>query len=349
MLVDAAQDPVNWSCPTDERAIERLRRKLEREAPGQIECCYEAGPTGYGLQRALHRGRITCRVIAPSLTPRKPGERVKTNRRDAQKLVELLRAGLLTEVQPPTPADEAVLDLCRARDQARSDLMRSRHRLSKFLLRRGLLFHGRNWTAHHRAWLQRMAWEHPAERHVVADYQLAIEQLQSRLAEIDRLLGDLSTTPLYARGVGALRCFRGIDTISAMMLLAELHHFQRFREPRSLMAYLGLVPSEDSTGDHRRRGAITKTGNAFVRRILVEVAWHYRHDPHAGAAVSRRRAGQPLALVAIAERAEQRLCYRYRRLTARMKPKPKIAAAIARELVGFIWAALQLIDVSASA
>ena len=342
MLIGDAEQPINWTCPTDARALKRLGRKLEREAPGLIECCYEAGPSGYALQRYLTGGRIRCRVIAPSLVPRKPGDRVKTNRRDARKLAQLLRAGLLTEVHPPTLAGEAVRDLCRARDDARSDLMRSRHRLAKLLLRRGVIFQGRNWTARHRAWLNQLEWPHPAERHVVADYQLAIAQLEARLTEIARLLEQIAVTPPYAHAVAALRCFRGIETVSAITLLAELHDFRRFAQPRALMAFVGLVPSEDSTGDRRRPGAITKMGNTLVRRILVEAAWHYRHDPRIGAPIRRRRAGQSPAVIAIAEKAEQRLCRRYRRLCARLKPTPMVVTAIARELVGFLWAALQL-------
>jgi transposase len=177
---------------------------------------------------------------------------------------------------------------------------------------------------------------------VVRDYQLAIAQLEARVTEIDRLLTQLAVTPPYASGVATLRCFRGIETVSAMIVLAELHNFGRFAHPRALMAFVGLVPSEDSTGDRRHRGAITKMGNSLVRRVLVEAAWHYRHDPRLGAPLRRRRVGQPAAVLAIAEKAEQRLCRRFRRLTARLKPKPMVVIAIARELVGFLWAALQL-------
>jgi transposase len=342
MLIGANERPVQWTCPNEPRALERLCRKLKREAPGALECCYEAGPTGYTLQRLFTREDIPCRVIAPSMVPRKPGDRVKTDRRDAAKLAHFLRAGLLTDVYPPTSADEAVRDLCRARDQLRSDLMRCRHRLGKLLVRRGLLFHGRNWTTAHREWLRRLEWTEAADRHVVGDYQLAIEQIQARLREFDRLLGECALTPRYARVVATLRCFRGIETVSAMTIVSELHAFRRFPHPRALMAYVGLVPSEDSTGDRRRPGAITKTGNLLVRRILVEIAWHYRHAPWMSPAVRRRRAGQPPEVVAIATRAEQRLCRRYRRLSSRGKPTPTVAIAVARELVGFLWAALQV-------
>ena len=178
MLSGAEATPVTWKLANEPRAIDRLRRKLERAAPGAIEVCYEAGPCGYALQRRLQRDRVRCQVIAPTLVPRKPGERIKTDRRDARKLAELHRAGLLTAVCPPTPAEEAVRDLCRARDDAREDLQRARHRLGKLLLRRGLHYTGRNWTRGHRQWIDHLTWEHDAERHVVDDYRLAIDHLE---------------------------------------------------------------------------------------------------------------------------------------------------------------------------
>ena len=342
VLIGATGTPVSWTCSTEPRALDRLRHKLERSAPGVIECCYEAGPGGYTLQRALSSGRIRCRVIAPSLIPQKPGERVKTNRRDARKLVELLRADVLTAVRVPTVDEEAVRDLCRARDDARDDLMRTRQRLGKLLLRRGLIYHGRNWTKRHREWLDQLAWGHPAERHVVTDYRLMLAHVDARITEIDRLLEQLAATPPYGRPVSVLRCFRGIDTVTAMTLLTELHDFRRFQRARAVMAFVGLVPGERSTGERTRRGPITKMGNGLVRRLLVEAAWHYRHEPRIGAALRQRRLGQPAAAVAIADKAQQRLCRRYRCLCARQKPTPLVVVAVARELIGFVWAALQL-------
>jgi transposase len=307
--------------------------------------CYEAGPCGYALQRQVTTPRVSCQVIAPALIPRKPGERIKTNRRDARKLAEMLRAGLLTEVRPPTPEEEAVRDLCRARDDAREDLQRARHRLGKLLLRRGLHYSGRNWTRAHRQWVDRLQWTQSAERVVVDDYQLAIDHLEARLIELDRRLAEIAETAPYRKPVGWLRCFRGIDTLTAILILAELHDFRRFHSARALMAYLGLVPGEDSTGEKHRRGRITRTGNALVRRLLVETAWHYQHRPSVGVALTRRRKGQPNRVIAIADKAQQRLCRRFRRLAEQHKPAPKIAVAIARELAGFLWAALQPVSV----
>lgn len=341
MLIGDQKAPVTWQVANEPNAVRRLVRKLEREAPGPVQMCYEAGPGGYALQRQVTTPRVTCQVIAPALIPRKPGERVKTNRRDARKLTELLRAGLLTEVRPPTPEEEAVRDLCRARDDAREDLQRARHRLGKLLLRRGLHYSGRNWTRAHRQWVGSLQWAQAAERVVADDYQLAIDHLEARLIELDARLAEIADTAPYREPVGWLRCFRGIDTLTAILILAELHDFRRFHSARALMAYLGLVPGEDSTGEKQRRGRITRTGNALVRRLLVETAWHYQHRPSVGVALTRRRKGQPSRVIAIADKAQQRLCRRFRRLAEQHKPAPKIAVAIARELAGFLWATLQ--------
>jgi transposase len=341
MLSGQATAPVTWQLANEPAAVRRLVRKLEREAAGPVSVFYEAGPCGYALQRQMSTARVSCDVIAPALMPRKPGERVKTNRRDARKLVELGRAGLLTVVQPPTPDDEAVRDLARARDDAREDLQRGRHRLGKLLLRRGLHYPGRNWTPAHRRWIDSLTWTHVAERAVVDDYLLAIDHTEARLLELDARLAEIAEQDPYREPVGWLRCFRGIDTLTAMLILAELHDFRRFASARALMAFLGLVPSEDSSGEKHRRGRITKMGNALVRRILVEASWHYQHRPGVGRALAARRKGQPPRVIAIADKAQQRLCRRFRRLTMEHKPAPKVAVAVARELAGFIWAALQ--------
>jgi transposase len=341
MLIGNETKPVTWQLANEAQAVRRLVRKLEREAPGPVQVFYEAGPCGYALQRQVTTSRVSCDVIAPALIPRKPGERVKTNRRDARKLVELGRAGLLTAVQPPTPEDEAVRDLARARDDAREDLQRCRHRLGKLLLRRGLHYAGRNWTRAHRQWIDGLAWAHAAERAVVDDYLLAIDHTASRVIELDARLVEIAERAPYREPVGWLRCFRGIDTLTAILILAELHDFRRFASAPALMAYLGLVPGENSSGETHRRGRITRTGNALVRRLLVEMAWHYQHRPSVGVALTRRRTGQPGRVIAIADKAQQRLSRRFRKLAAEHKPAPKIAVAIARELAGFLWAALQ--------
>jgi transposase len=343
MLLPGEKTPVEWELPNEPRAVHRLARKLKREASGEVQCCYEAGPCGYALQRQLKKEGIACVVVAPSLIPVKPGERLKTDKRDARKLAELFQAGLLTEVHPPTEAEEAVRDLCRCREDAKEDLQRCRHRLIKMLLRRGFIFsEGRHWTKGHRQWLRSIRFEHPADQAVLQDYLLAVEQIEERLKTLESALETQAETEPYRERVGWLRCFRGIDTITAMTILAELHDFTRFHSARGLMKYLGLVPSEHSSSDVERRGPITKTGNIHVRRVLVEASWHYRHPPRVSKALSKRRVGQPAAVISVAEKASQRLYRRFSRLAVRRgKSRNKAVTAVARELVGFIWAVMK--------
>lgn len=342
MLLPGESRPVEWQTSNDAAAVRRLVRKVRRAAGGEVRFCYEAGPCGYALQRWIRAMEVVCVVVAPSLIPRKPGERVKTDRRDARKLAELFRAGLLTEVHPPTEEDEAVRDLCRAREDAHGDLVRSRHRLSKLLLRRGWAWTGgkKMWGQGHRLWLRSLRFDHKEDQWVLDDYLLAVEHLDERLRALDTQIEQVSQDPRYASVVGALRCFRGIDTLTAMSLVAELHDFMRFETARGLMAYLGLVPSEHSSGGKEHRGAITKTGNRHVRRLLIEAAWHYRHRPST-LSLTKRRQGQPARIVAIADKAMQRLHRRFNRMLERGKPRPKVAVAIARELTGFVWAAMR--------
>jgi transposase len=316
--------------------------KVEREAPGEVRFCYEAGACGYALQRQItEAGQASCMVVAPSLIAVKPGERIKTDRRDARKLAFMFRAGLLTEVQPPSEADEALRDLSRAREDVREDLHRSRHRLSKLLLRRGIVYSAgkRAWSRRYWQWLRQLRFENELLQAVFDDYLLAIEQLEERLRGLEERLEVVSRQQPYAEAVGALRCFRGIDTVTAITIVAELYSFARFTSPRGLMAYLGLIPSEHTSSLNTRRGAIMKTGNSHVRRVLIEAAWNYRHRPQIGV-LKKRRQGQPAAVVALADRAMQRLYRRFTRLTARGMPSPKAVVAVARELAGFVWAAL---------
>ena len=342
MLLPGQNEPVEWQLANEPAAIRRLAKKLQREAPGEVRCCYEAGPCGYVLQRQLETGGVICEVVAPSLIPVKPGERIKTDRRDALKLARSLRSDDLTAVHPPTSADEAVRDLCRCREDARKDLLRARHRLDTFLLRRACLYTltRRRWGQPYRAWLGRLKFEHAADQVTFEDYVRTIEQAEERQRRLDERLATVAEQDPYREPVGWLRCFRGIDTLTAISVVAELHDFRRFLSARALMAYLGLVPSEHSSGERQRRGAITKAGNIHVRRLLIEAAWHYRHRPHIGVGIRQRRTGQPDRIIAIADRAQERLCHRFRALTARGKIPNKAVVAVARELVGFVWAAL---------
>jgi transposase len=342
-LVPGHSEPVEWTEDTTPEAIRRLGRKLQRLAPGlEVRCCYEAGPTGYALARLLEKQGVICEVVAPSLTPVRPGSRIKTDRRDARKLAELLRADLLTEVHPPNESEEALRDLCRCRDDVRVDLLRARHRLTKFLLRRHCIYRQtkHHWGSRHWAWLEQLRFDDEMSQATFDSYLLAVQQLEERQDRLDQQLAQFGGRDPYREPVAWLRCFKGIDTVTAVCLIAELHDFRRFRSARELMSYVGLVPSECSSGERERRGSITKAGNRHVRRLLVEAAWHHRHRPQLSTPLRRRREGQPARVLAIADRAQERLCARYRRMSARGITSPKVIVAMARELTGYLWAVL---------
>jgi transposase len=350
MLLPGSQSPIEWKVVNEVGAIRRMVKKISREAEGKVRVCYEAGPCGYALQRTLIKLGVDCIVIAPSLIPVKPGDHIKTDRRDARKLAEYFRSGLLTEVHPPTTGEEAFRDLCRCREDAKEDLLRARHRLGKMLLRRGIVWQeGKNWTLSHRKWLRSLSFAHPAEKLVFEDYLLAIEHVEERIRGLETAIASAAKEEPYREPVAALRCFQGIDTITAVTLVAELHDFRRFKSPRELMGYLGLVPSEHSSSESRRLGSITKAGNSHARRVLVESAWHYRHSPHVGRTLRTRREGQPSVVIAIADKAAQRLHRKFRMLHGRGKHIAKVVVAVARELVGFLWAALYPMSVQKTA
>lgn len=339
-----SKDFVEWKEANEPRAVKRLAKKLVRMAKGsEVRCCYEAGPCGYALQRQMmEAASLVVEVIAPALIPRKPGDRVKTDRRDARKLCELLRAGLLTEVRTPSEEDEALRDLSRCREDLREDLMRARHRLGKMLLRRGIRYTEgtKAWTRKHRDWLRQMTFEDCVSKAVFDDYLLAITQIEERIKTVGAQIETAAAQDNHREAIGWLRCFRGIDTVTAFGIYSELYDFSRFQSPRKLMGYLGITPSEHSSSGKANRGRITKTGNGHVRRLLVESAQHYRHRPSVGVKLRRRREGQPGGVVAIAEKAQHRLHRRYHRLVLRGVAPNKAKIAVARELAGFIWAAM---------
>lgn len=345
MLLPGVNDPVEWSLRNESRELERFVRRLRKETEGsEIVCYYEAGPCGYALQRFLLSKQIQAHVVAPSLIPHKPGERIKTDRRDARKLAQLGKAQMLTVVHPPSPQEEAARSLCRCREDAVEDASRARHRLSKMLMRLGLSYSaGKNWSKGFWIWLRTLRFEDRATQIVVQDYVLAVELAEERVRTLSRHLEAISQEDPYRERVGWLRCFRGIDTVTAMVILTELHGFHRFENPRQLMSYLGLVPGEHSSGERKQRGSITKTGNCHLRLTLTEASWHCRHPPRVGVKLRQRRAGQPEAIVALADKAQRRLNQRYHRLVlGSKKPPQKAIIAVAREFVGFIWAALYL-------
>ena len=339
----ATKPEAEWQIVNDPAPISRMVKKLKKMTSGTVHAAYEAGPCGYVLQRQLRKLGIDCIVVAPSMIPVKPGERVKTDRRDARKLAAMLQAGLLTEVHPPTLEDESVRDLTRAREDAKQDQMRARHRLLKLLLRNGFIYrNGCNWTKRHREWLRQVRFDNEISQRVFEGYLLGLEQVEERLRRVEEQLEDVARTERYSEQVGWLCCLRGVSTVTAMTILAELYDFRRFTSPRQLMAFLGLTPSEYSSSSRVRRGSITKAGNSHVRRVLVEAALNYRHRPSVSAYMRRRRDGQPAAVIAIADRAQERLHSRYFKLKEGYnKPHNVAAVAIARELVGFIWAVLQ--------
>jgi transposase len=316
------------------KLVKKLSAKYQR-----LSFCYEAGPTGYGLYRQIKSLGQECMVVAPSLIPKKPGDRVKTNRRDAVSLAKLLRAGELTAVWVPDRHHEAMRDLTRAREAAVTDLRSKRQQVSAFLLRQGLHYPVKNtWSKAHMSWLASQKLDYLEQRLAFEEMMLAVRQAQERLVRLEQAIQAAVPDWSLSKVVTALMAMRGIDLISATIFLAEIGDLSRFQTPRELMAYLGLVPSEDSTGDKTKRGPITKAGNRRARRMLVECSWSYQHPPRVGRAKQEKVAAAPSAVREIAWKAQCRLNKRYRALTRRGKLKTVAITAVARELAGFIWA-----------
>ena len=327
--------------PNRPESVRKLMKKLGPK--NKLRVCYEAGPTGYVLYWQLTEMGVKCEVVAPTLVPVKAGDRVKTDRRDAAKLARCYRAGDLTPVWVPDGAHEALRDLVRARLAAKKDQLRARHRLSKFLLR-----HGRKpregvraWTTAYFTWVKKeVRFDQPGQEATLADYLHEVEHARERIARLELAIDDaIETMPERMRlVVEALQALRGIAKISAVTIVAELGEISRFKKPRQLMGYSGIVSREHSSGEHTRRGSITKTGNAHLRRIVVEAAWAYRHRPRIGTTLAARQKEVSQEAKEIAWKAQHRLHSRYRDLLAKGKTKQKVITAVARELLGFIWA-----------
>jgi len=318
--------------------IKKLVRRLSRQYE-QLHFCYEAGPTGYGLHRQLSDLGHVCDVVAPSMIPRRSGDRVKTNRRDAITLVKLLRAGELNAIWVPDIVHEAVRDLTRARETAMIDLKVKRQQLLSFLLRHSRNFPGKkNWTKMHARWLATQKFPHPAQQIVFQDQIEAINAAQVRLLALEQQLREIVPTWTMAPVVAAYQALRGVSFLVATTFVAEVGDVRRFAAPQHLMAFLGLVPSEHTTGDTVRRGSITKTGNRRARRVLIEGAWTYRYPARVSETLRSRLEGLPVGVRTIAWKAQTRLCARFRRLIANGKTAPVVATAIARELAAFLWA-----------
>lgn len=326
--------------PNRAESVGRLIRKLGKAE--QLRVCYEAGPTGYVLYWQLSELGVRCEVVAPTLVPVKAGDRVKTDRRDAEKLARCYRAGDLTAVWVPDAAHEALRDLVRARLAAKRDQLRARNRLGKFLLR-----HGRRapegstpWSVKHLAWVKRQSFEQAAQQATLVDYLHEVEHEAERIVRLERSIDTaIETLPQKMRAViEALQSLRGIAKISAVSIMAEVGELSRFAQARQLMGYSGIASREHSSGPRIQRGAISKTGNAHLRRIVVEAAWAYRHRPGIGATLLARQRDQSGEIKAIAWKAQHRLHARYAKLLARGKPKQQVITAVGRELLGFIWA-----------
>jgi transposase len=320
------------------KPAELIRALGKLGKPGSLLIVYEAGPCGYGLARELAAAGYRCEVIAPSKIPRKAGDRVKTDRRDALMLASLARAGELVAVTIPDDRDEAIRDLSRARVDAVRARLKGRQQLKALLLRHGRRYSGKtSWTAAHERYLAAISFPHAAQDIAFAEYRQAVGEGEARVQRLTQALRqqveDWRMQPL----VSAIMTLRGLELIAASTIVAELGDLRRFAHPRELMGYVGLVPSEHSTGSKRRQGAITKTGNGHVRRVLIEAAWNYRYPARLSHALQLRQQGQPAAIREIAWRAQLRLAHRYRRLSARGVQYNKLCVAIARELVGFIW------------
>lgn len=329
------------------KAIEKLINRLTRQGPAEF--VYEAGPCGYQIQRQIAGLGHRCAVIAPSLTPVRPGDRVKTDKRDATNLARFYRSGNLTEIHVPTCEEEAARDLPRAREDVLKDRLRARHRLSKFLLRQGRVYReSKSWGTAHKVWLQAQKFEWPSLQQTFEANMRAHDEAEARLEILEQQTYDLAQQPAYRMAVNYLRTLKGIDTLGALTLVVEVHDFRRFGKASEFMSFTGLVGSESSSGEKVRRGSITKAGNAHIRRILVEAAWAQRYPNVASRELAERRKGCPTEVIRIAKKAQARLHRKYLRMTSRNKLHQVTAVAVARELAGFVWSIGQHIPAAAA-
>jgi len=322
----------------DSTGLGRLAKKL-KAIPGEVRCVYEAGINGYYLQRYFKRHRISCDIAAPSLTPRRAGKRVKTDKLDAKALARLYRAGELTSIAIPEEEQESLRDLIRAREDALEDQQRARHRLTRFLMRRGLRYHGgKNWSLGHQKWIKGLRFEDGRDQMVLDEYHLALEEQTQRLKNFEEKIEEVAKQPLYQKRISYLMALKGIQVLTAMTIVAEAFDLRRFTDAPAFMAAIGVVPSEDSSGENERRGSITKTGNSHIRRVMIESAWHYQHSSVGSKTLKKRREGLPVAVREIAKNCDQRLFKKFRHMVNRGKDRRKAAVAVSRELAGFVWA-----------
>jgi transposase len=322
----------------DGTGLGRLAKKL-KTIQGEVRCVYEAGVNGYHLQRYLAKHGIPCDVAAPSLTPRRTGKRVKTDKLDAKDLGKLYRAGELTCIVIPEKEQESLRDLIRAREDALEDQQRARHRLARFLMRRGLKYPaGKNWSMGHLKWIKSLQFEDDRDQTVLEEYRMTLDQQTERLKKLQEKIEEAAKQPNYQKRVSYLMALKGIRVLTAMTIIAEALDLRRFVDAPSFMAAIGVVPSESSSGEIERRGSITKTGNSHMRRVLIESSWHYQHSSIAGKTLKKRREGLPAEVIEIAQKCDKRLNHKFRRMLNRGKERQKAAVAVSRELAGFIWA-----------
>jgi transposase len=333
MLIDGSEIPVIEKLPNQDEKIRRFFKKASKH--GKVKTCYEASSCGYVLWRKLNKWGFDCDVIAPSLVPKGPGDRIKTDTRDAKALVKLLRADMLVKVAIPTEKQEMDRSLVRLRKQKSEDVKKNKHRVLKFLTARGFTYSGKNFSPAFRVWIKSLPLP-DEDRFVINEFMASFEYEESRLCEVNRKILELAETDEYKDKANAFRSLKGIDTLSAMVILTEVGDFTRFNSATQFMAYVGLTPSESSSGQTRIQGRTGNGGNKHVRFILVEAAWHYRHRPSIGKALAKRQEGQPSEVVSYAMKAQQRLYKKYWKVSS-IKSSQKAAVAVARELSGFVW------------
>lgn len=343
LLEAGSESPVVDKLSADDESVRRLISRFDE--PERVWACYEAGPTGYELARTLRGAGMHCEVIAPSLIPARPGDRVKTDKRDARRLALLFRASQLSSVRVPAVAEEAVCDLCRARADMVIDRTRARHRLGKFLLRHGRVWRGGdNWTLKHQAWVSQQRFEERALNETLAHYQATLTAREAAVTAIEADLVPWYDRAPFSDAVRRLAAYRGITKLGGLTLASEVCDWRRFPTASMFMGFTGLVPTEHSSGDRTRRGGITHAGNTHLRTQLVEAAWAYKARPQVGARHRRRQEGLDAQVTARAWTAQLRLCGKFRRLDARKTNRKIVATAVARELAGFVWAEMTALN-----
>ncbi len=326
---------INIRKKNDRIVLQKYMRKLMEK--GTLQCCYEAGFSGFHLYHILEEMKIPCLVAAPGLIPRKPGNHIKTDHRDAELLARNLRAGMLTPVHIPTISDEAVRDYLRMRDDFKMDQKRKKQQILSFLARQGYRYEtGNYWTGGHRKWIKSLDSMQPLQKEALKEYMIALDELENKLVLLQEQIEKIAQTNSYNALVGKFMCFKGIGTLTALSLVVEIGDFRRFATAEKLMGYLGLVPSEHSSGNSRKQGGLTKAGNIRLRRLLIESAWHYQYYQPSKRLTQRRKGFSP-EIVAYADKAGRRLSRKFQRLVYDGKKKQKVVAAVARELSGFIW------------